>query len=79
MGADRTALAMKYQPGDEVLVYHLTGGGLGNPMRARVLGPVRSRIYQYKVEDGERERFVRESWMCPADILIEEVPDTPWD
>lgn len=79
MGADRTALAVRYSPGDEVLVYHLTGGELAGAERAHVLGRANSRIYDYKVLVGLRERFVRESWMCPAEFLIEEMPDTPFD
>lgn len=68
-----------YSPGEEVLVHHMTGGGSFEPVRATVLGPVRSRVYAYKVQADERSWFVRENWICPADIQIEEVPDTPWD
>lgn len=79
MGSDRTALAVIYSPGDEVLVHQLTGGGSFTPVRAKIVEGVRSRVYAYKVQAEERSWFVRESWICPADIQIEEVSDTPWE
>jgi hypothetical protein len=84
MARDRTALAVKYAPGDRVWVHHTTGGSLTNPVMGLVLKRLEtSSIYTYEVAMGDqgltRKFNVREQWICPADICIDEVPDTPWD
>lgn len=83
MGADRTALAVKYQPGDQVLVWHTTGKALEQPKRCMILRPAqRSRLYAYEVTWGSfGDQFIRvkEDWISPAETVIQEVPDTPWD
>lgn len=73
-------LDVKYDPGDQVLVSHVTGGPLVKPLVATILKPLeRSRIYAYVVRSGIHDINVREDWLAPAEVIIQEVPDTPWD
>lgn len=75
-----TGLAVKYQPGDQVLVYKVTGGITESPFRASVIGPVaHSSLYNYRLECDRTVFNVKDEWICPADVVIEEVCDTPWE
>jgi hypothetical protein len=81
VGADRTALAVKrYDIGDRVLVTRLTAQEFEHPLEATVINPApRSRIYGYQICLDDSKRYVKDDWLIPADIQIEEVSDTPWE
>lgn len=71
---------MKYEPGDEVLVRRTTGSALEQPQRCKILGPSkRSSLYAYQVEWGDHAINVKEDWISPADMIIQELSDTPWE
>lgn len=73
-------LDVKYECGERVLVHRVTGGDLTEPLIATILKPLeQSRIYAYVVRSGIHDINVRENWLAPAETVIQEVPDTPWD
>lgn len=72
--------AMTYERGETVLVHRLTGGVLKEPITATVLKPLEhSSLYAYRVRSGIHDMNVREAWLAPFEIVIQEIPDTPWD
>jgi hypothetical protein len=75
-------LAVKYEPGDRVLVTRITGGPLSSPRLCTVIGPSpRSSVYSYLVQGDTTlgHTHVKEDWLAPYETVIQEVPDTPWD
>jgi hypothetical protein len=68
--------------GDDVLLLRLMGEEFERPLHAYVIATeVHSRLYAYRVHvPGKPHTFmVKEDWVRPMDLLIQEVPDTPWD
>lgn len=71
--------------GDDVLLLRLMGEELQPPLRAYVVRTeIASLTYSYmlsvtSLSGKQRSVMVKEDWICPADLLIQEQPDTPWE
>lgn len=84
---------MAYQLGEEVILNRLMGEELDPPVRVQVIDHAlheRGRLFEYEIQVDAKSRdtgrevrnlrcWVKSDWLAPAHIVIQEVPETPWD
>lgn len=85
---------MIYTVGDEVILNRLMGEDLDPPVRVKItdqaLGEGKGRLFMYEVavhakaietgrEVHDLKCWVKEDWLVPAQIVIQETPESPFD
>lgn len=73
---------MTYDIGQDVLLLEQMGEVYAQPLHAYVVSnQLDSLLYQYMIMiDGKRRgTLVLEDWLAPAEIVINEIFDTPWE
>lgn len=85
---------MTYQVGEEVILNRLMGEDVNPPVRVQITDQAnvleKGRLFQYEIamnaksiQTGREVKnlkcWVKAEWLAPAQIVINEAPETPWD